>query len=120
MTEVILSLILEILSAADLVSDIIIMKAMVETAHIVWFSISIFTMLCPFLMGYGSFISLRIEDIKETLRMDYKSHDNHRLKLVLQFLYMTPFVLVYLVIMDLIYLSLTCTLLPLCLLLKIC
>jgi hypothetical protein len=60
---IILSFTLEFLSSADLVSDIYIMIGLSQSGHLAWFTITLFTMVCPFLMGYGSLITLRINHI---------------------------------------------------------
>ena len=67
-TEAVLTFFLEGLAAADFISDIIIMIAMVRAQHVMWFSISVFTMICPFLMGYGSLVSLKILEIKNLVK----------------------------------------------------
>ena len=38
---------------------------MIEHRHAAWFSLSAFLFACPFLMGYGSLVSLKIAEVKE-------------------------------------------------------
>ncbi len=55
--------VIEGLASTDLVFDIIILVELIKGRHIGWFAISTFMMICPFLMGYGSMLTLRMNQI---------------------------------------------------------
>jgi len=61
LTEIILTLFLETLSGLDLITDILIMRELIYSEHPAWFTLSLFMMMSPFLMGYGSMVTLKNE-----------------------------------------------------------
>jgi hypothetical protein len=115
--EAVLTFLLEGLAAGDLITDLMLMKAMVLGRHVAWFSLSLFMMLCPFLMGYGSLVSLKIAEIKEDEAIRRKQDNkqsswSRRLETALKFTYMSPIIMGYLFFIDVLYMVMTITVLP--------
>jgi len=106
-TEMVLSFILESLAASDLVSDIWVMLEMLKAKHAAWFAYSYFTMMCPFLMGYGCILGLKISSIRRTL-----DADKNCFFYVINIGFLTPLVTLYLFFIDLIYLVMSIVLMP--------
>ena len=56
---------LEAIAAFDFYFDFRIMISLSESGELMWSTLTIFTMICPFLMCYGSLISLRVSYLTE-------------------------------------------------------
>jgi hypothetical protein len=77
-----------------------------------WYSFSLFTMMCPFFMGYGSLVSLKIKQIKEKKEGDRRLSCGY-------VIFLTPFIILYLLGLDIAYMLLTVVVLPLLVILRI-
>ena len=62
---VLLSFTLDAISLADLISDTYIVGTLASSGHIAWFTISAITLVSPFLLGYASLVSFRINFINQ-------------------------------------------------------
>lgn len=88
---------LEWIAAADLYTDIIVYLQLYNTEHRAWATITIFSMLAPLFACQAPFLTFMREQINRD--------QQRRLKLrLLGFIMVTPLMLVYLTIMDLLYL----------------
>lgn len=104
------TLILELIALFDMIGDIYLMISMYQTGHTAWFTLSIFTMLSPFYVCYVPLVTFqknRGKLQKETQFLKF-----------LNVLSLTPFIVSYLLLMDIIYILVSVVITPLAFLLK--
>lgn len=110
---------LELISAFDLIGDIYCLRSYIITGHYFWSSFTIFTMICPYFISYvplvnfwlllGSFGIYSQEGKEQKIPCGKK---------ILGYLALFPIFLVYLFLMDLIYVIHTILCLPFLLVIK--
>jgi len=66
--DLILQTSLEISSLGDFISDSVILYALYKSGHTFWFSLTFFTMVCPYYTSYTTIMSFQILSIKEKLK----------------------------------------------------
>jgi len=112
---------------------------MIVAQHTMWFSLSLLSMLCPFLMGYGSLVSLKIAEIKSDLTKQKEQQKEECLdhgstvrnteilqktkvgcwKTTTNLVYLSPMIILYLFLIDIMYMGLTIIILPIIFILKL-
>lgn len=99
MLEPILIALIEIFSAIDLYYDLIVIIQLADSEHTSWLTLMIFTMLCPYLTVYTSFINYLMKWTKEIQTIN-KFHCGHALVLIL---FILPTMLIIMIAIDIIF-----------------
>ena len=100
-----LEIILEWIAAADLFTDVLVLLQLLQTENRAWVTITIFSMLAPFFACQTPLIMF----LKD--RIQREKGQNYRLNLMGQIM-VSPFMLVYMFILDLIFIFNQAILLP--------
>jgi hypothetical protein len=106
--ELIFNLIMETFSTVDLGTDAYLIYKFAKSEHMAWLCVNIQTLIWPFFVAYVPFISYRLGRI----RKESKEGKSSYLELTLQFFAITPMLLVYLFVVDLIFLLLSAVIMP--------
>jgi hypothetical protein len=63
--ESMLSMLIEIASLCDLVSDCVILTALYHSTHTMWLTITVFTISCPYFTCYTSLMTWHISQVRK-------------------------------------------------------
>lgn len=94
--EMIFNIFLEFIALFDMIGDIYALIVVYKLGHTAWFSISIFTMISPFFVCYVPLLTFQKDKAVEA------GHETF-LEKFLVFCSLTPLILIYLLLMDVIY-----------------
>lgn len=94
--ETMFNIFLEFIALFDMFGDIYALIIVYQLGHIAWFSISLFTMISPFFVCYVPLLTFQKEKAEEIA-------NDTPVQKFLAFCSLTPLILVYLLLMDLIY-----------------
>ena len=83
----------------DLAGDIYMLKGLLGTRHIFWTTLTVFQMISPFLVGLVPFITFQLKRYQKTKYRGYVQLKD----LLLVFITATPLVVIYLQLMDIIF-----------------
>ena len=110
-----LEFILELIAAGDFVTDIIVLKQLAGTRHAMWFTITVVSIIMPFLISYVPFMIFLKERVTKVI---FKDEITCRLRF-LAGASLSPLILVYLMLMDIVFLFNETVLVPIVFLLRI-
>lgn len=103
-------LLLEAIALFDMIGDIILMIGMYSAGHTAWLTISIFTMLSPFYVCYVPLLTFQ--------KNRAKMQDETKFMQFLNIASLTPFIVAYLLFMDVIYIIMSVIITPGAMLIK--
>ena len=110
-----LEFILELIAAGDFVTDIIVLRQLGKTRHAMWFTITVVSIIMPFLISYVPFMIF----LKERFtRASFKEELTCRLN-ILAGASLSPLILVYLMFMDIVFLFNETVLVPITYILRL-
>ena len=109
--EFIFTLILELIALFDMFGDIYLMYSMYIYGHTAWFTLSIFTMLSPFYVCYVPLVTFQ--------KNRGKLQKETRFLKVLNIVSLTPLIVAYLLVMDIIYILVSVVITPSAMLIKL-
>ena len=117
MVEQILSLVIEVLSAFDFVTDGYLMYKFAMSKHTAWLCINIQTVIWPFMISYVPYISFKLAK----LRTAFDSNEGKCVSLSksISFFATTPLLLIYLILIDTFFLAVSTVVTPILILLFI-
>ena len=108
--EFVFTLILELIALFDMVGDIYLMISMYTYGHTAWFTLSIFTMLSPFYVCYVPLVTFQ--------KNRGKLQKETRFLKMLNIVSLTPLIVAYLLLMDIIYILVSVVVTPSAMLIK--
>ena len=106
---------MELIAAGDFVTDIIVLKQLGNTRHAMWFTITVVSIIMPFLISYVPFMIFLKERVTKVI---FKDEITCRLRF-LAGASLSPLILVYLMLMDLVFLFNETILVPITLILRL-
>ena len=95
--SLLMSTMLDFISLGDMISDIYIIWALMKTEHTFWFSFSTLTILLPFLIAQVPYLNFKLEKY-------VKDFNESKRRSVVGFIYQTPLILFYFILLDVIFL----------------
>lgn len=105
------TLTLELIAMFDMVGDIYLLIGMYTFGHTAWFTISIFTMLSPFYVCYVPLVTFQ--------KNRSKLQEDTKFLKFLNIVSLTPLIVAYLLMMDVIYIVVSVIITPITMLLKL-
>lgn len=102
---------LEAIALADMVGDIYLLTGMYKFGHTAWFTLSIFTMLSPFYVCYVPLLTFQ----KNRSKLEKESWFQKFINTAS----LTPFIVIYLLFMDLIYIVVSVIITPIAYVIKL-
>ena len=100
----ILTCMLEIVSAMDLVTDIVIFWAMLQHFHVYWSTITLLSMVAPYLVAYAAGMKLLLRNrVFDTLDLNGNENSRPRLRAVVGLASTSPLCILYFFLIDVIY-----------------
>lgn len=109
--EFVFTLVLELIAMFDMVGDIYLVIGMYTYGHTAWFTISVFTMLSPFYVCYVPLVTFQ--------KNRSKLQEETKFLKFLNIASLTPFIVVYLLIMDIIYIIVSVVITPTAMIIKL-
>ena len=74
--ETFIQLIIEAISFADVISDMLVLIQLGRASKTIYFAISIFTMLCPYYASYSTVLKFKIDAIVPEIERNEKNEKN--------------------------------------------
>lgn len=105
------TLLLEAIALFDMVGDIYLLIQMYAAGHTAWFTLSLYTMLSPFYVCYVPLLTFQ--------KNRAKLQEETRFLKLLNLASLTPFIVAYLLLMDIIYIIVSVIITPAAMLIKV-
>jgi hypothetical protein len=102
--EFFFNLTLELIALFDFGGDLILLRSLYLSTHTSWFSFSLLTMLAPFFICYVPLLTFQKRKIDQA--------NTSWIDSISTFAYLTPLVLIYLQVMDIVYIINSVVLVP--------